>query len=59
MIPFQIEARHHKNMVMVQKALLGLWSKSEIDGASVDLTKPLTYNDRMRFRDNNSIFCNL
>ena len=36
---------------MVQKALLGLWSKSEIDGASVDLTKPLTYNDRMRFRD--------
>jgi len=46
----QVEARHHKNMVMVQKALLGLWKTSEIDGKSVDLTKPLTYNDRMRFR---------
>ena len=46
-------------MVMVQKALLGLWKTSEIDGKSVDLTKPLTYNDRMRFRDKNSIFWNL
>ena len=49
----QIEARHHPNMVLVQKALLNLWKISTLHDAAVDLTKPLTYNDRFRFRKPN------
>ena len=49
----QIEARHHPNMVLVQKALLNLWKISSLYDAAVDLTKPLTYNDRFRFRKPN------
>ena len=40
-------------MVLVQKALLNLWKISSLYDAVVDLTKPLTYNDRFRFRKPN------
>ena len=44
----QIKARHHPNMIKVQNALLGLWSTDSGLDDSVNLTQPLTYNDRLR-----------
>jgi len=46
----QLKARHHANMIKVQKALLGLWTIDPNIDATVDLSQPLTYNDRLRFR---------
>ncbi len=37
-------------MIVAQKALLALWSSNPDLDSKTDLTKPLTYNDRMRFR---------
>ena len=46
---FQIEARHHSNMIQAQKALLNLWTNSS-NLESLNLDTPLTYNDRLRYR---------
>ena len=46
----QVEARHHPNMILLQKALMNLWSKNPGLDDCVDLTQPLTYNDRLRMR---------
>ena len=50
----QLKARHHTNMVNVQKALLNLWNKREGLDDTVNLNQPLTYNDRLRFRKPNT-----
>jgi len=50
----QLKARHHTNMVKVQKALLNLWNKREGLDDTVNLNQPLTYNDRLRFRKPNT-----
>jgi len=47
----QIQARHHPNMILLQKALNGLWNKKAGIDDCVDLTKLLTYNDRLRMRN--------
>jgi hypothetical protein len=36
-------------MLLVQKALLGLW-KTDADSNDVDLSQPLAYIDRLRLR---------
>ena len=46
----QMRARQHPNMFAVQKALLGLWHKSEDKEVEVDLEKPVMYIDRLRIR---------
>ena len=46
----EVEARHHPNMIFLQKSLMALWNKKAGIDDSVDLTKPLTYNDRLRMR---------
>ena len=48
--PSEVDARHHPNMIVLQKALMGLWTKKPGLDDCVDLTKPLTYNDRLRMR---------
>ena len=48
--PSEVDARHHPNMIVLQKALMGLWTKKTGLDDCVDLTKPLTYNDRLRMR---------
>ena len=45
-----MRARQHANMFAVQKALLGLWHKSEDKEVEVDLEKPVMYIDRLRIR---------
>ena len=37
-------------MIAVQKALLGLWHKSEDKEVEVNLEKPVMYIDRLRIR---------
>ena len=37
-------------MIKVQNALLSLWTTNQSIDDSVNLTQPLTYNDRVRFR---------
>ena len=45
-----MQARQHANMAVVQKALLSLWHLNEDNEAKVNLSKPLTYVDRLRIR---------
>jgi len=49
-LSLQFEIRSHPNMMVLQGALLQMWSKDPLLDSSVDLSSPLFYFDRLRMR---------
>lgn len=56
--PAQIRIRSHQNVLMAQRLLMNLWHSSD-PTALVDPNTPVTYADRMRFRNPKDETCTL